>query len=265
MLKKKITIRYGNNKLDVNWFSYSNYIGNYSTLELRFNPDLKPQLLLLKNNYTKYILKNICSLNSPNAIRIYELLKQYEYIGCRTIETIELKSMLGIQNKYKNFNDFKKYVIIPAQKELLKTDILFEFEEIKKGRRIDALKFNIFKNGIEDESPAPEDENLIAEENNNLSLKTEIENTVGGNLGTKGFKYLLDNVPTDTIKLYLDNWSKFTPGRNPIGFFVKACVEKYDIPKMINNKPVQAMNYEQREYNDEFFDSLYVDLDKYKD
>ena len=140
-----------------------------------------------------------------------------------------------------------------------------EFEEIKKGRRIDALKFNIFKNGIEDESPAPEDENLIAEENNNLSLKTEIENTVGGNLGTKGFKYLLDNVPTDTIKLYLDNWSKFTPGRNPIGFFVKACVEKYDIPKMINNKPVQAMNYEQREYNDEFFDSLYVDLDKYKD
>jgi len=92
--------------------------------------------------------------------------------------------------------------------------------------------------------------------------KNIIYRLIGGKLKANGFKYLVDNVPIDTIKLYLDNWSKFTPGKNPVGFFINACVEKYDIPKMIHNKPIQSMNYEQREYDDEFFDSLYVDLDK---
>jgi plasmid replication initiation protein len=246
----------------ISWFSYTEYIPNEAILIVKFNDLLRPLLLNIKDNYTKVFLDTILKLNSKHAIRIYEILKQYEKIGERTIAFEDLKSMLGVDKKYTYFN-FKQRILLPSQKSLKDSDLSFEFEEIKRGRRVDSIKFNILKNGAEDASPDP-DENLIAEENN-LSLKNEIENTVGGKLGAKGFKYLVDNVPTNTIKLYLDNWSKFTPGINPIGFFVKACVEKYDIPKMINNKPVQAMNYEQREYDDEFFDSLYVDLDKYKE
>jgi len=264
LLKKKITIRYDNNDWrELVWFDEVSYINSESTLNLCFNSKLKHELLYLHNNYTKYILKNICNLNSPYSIRIYELLKQYEYINSRTLTTIELKAILGIKDKYKLYADLKKYVILFAQKELLKTDIYFEFEEIKKGRRVDAIKFNIFKNATS--ASHDPDEDAIAKEENNSNLKTEIENTVGGNLGSKGFKYLMDNVPVDTIRLYLDNWSKFAPGKNPVGFFINACVEKYDIPKTINNKPIQATNYPQREYDEDFFNSLYKNYEFVKD
>jgi len=264
LLRKKVSIKYANgNWKDLVWFDEANYYNNESILSLCFSSKLESQLLELKSNYTKYILKNICLLNSSHSMRIYELLKQYEKLGYRIIELIELKILLGIEGKYIRYNDFKKDVIFPSQKELLKTDISFTFEEIKRGKRVDAIKFNIFKNGthasqIEDaqidaasESPSPDVQNL----------KNEIEKTVNGKIGAKGLKNLVDSVPLDTIKEYLTNWPKFTPGENPIGYFIKACIDRYTIPETINNKPIQATNYEQREYDDEFYDSLYHKFD----
>jgi len=265
LLSKKIYVKYTNgNRLGVNWFGSIEYIDNVSMLQICFNSQLKPFLLQLKNNYTKYMLMNICQLDSAYSIRVYELLKQYEKIGHRIISIYDLKSILGIKDKYQFYKDFKVRVILIAQRELHKTDINFTFEEIKAGRKVDALKFNIFKNGthasqIEDSqiedaasaSPSPEVQNL----------KEEIERTVNGKIGAKGLKNLVDSVPLDTIKEYLTNWPKFTPGENPIGYFIKACIDRYTIPETINNKPIQATNYEQREYDDEFYDSLYLKFD----
>lgn len=76
------------------------------------------------------------------------MLKQYEKIGNRK-ETVEyIKHFLNIDNKkYKLYNDFKKKTILIAQKELKeKTDIYFEFEELKNGRKITEINFLIFKN-----------------------------------------------------------------------------------------------------------------------
>jgi len=67
------------------------------------------------------------------------------------------------------------------------------------------------------------------------------------------------------VSPYLDNWSKFTPGKNPVGFFINACIEKYDIPKTINNKPIQETNYTQREYDDKFLNSLYKNYELVND
>ena len=49
-----------------------------------------------------YQLENILSLSSFYAIRIYELLKQYEKIGKRGINIKELRGYLGIkEGEYK--------------------------------------------------------------------------------------------------------------------------------------------------------------------
>jgi hypothetical protein len=79
-----------------------------------------------------------------HSIRLYQILKQHLYTGTRTFEIDELKHILGVENKYKKYNDFKKYAILAAQEELQeKCDITFEFEEIKKGRKVEMLRFTI--------------------------------------------------------------------------------------------------------------------------
>ena len=102
----------------------------------------------MKRNYFTYELWNALKLKSVNQLRIYELLKQYEKIGERTIQIDELKSMLGIGiNQYTLFSDFRRDVIEVCQKALEQyTDIKYTFEPIRHGRKIHALKFTITRN-----------------------------------------------------------------------------------------------------------------------
>lgn len=71
----------------ISWFSYTEYIPNKGILIIRFNDLLKPLLLNIKNNYTKLFLDHIIKLNSKHSIRIYELLKQYEKISERALNS----------------------------------------------------------------------------------------------------------------------------------------------------------------------------------
>jgi plasmid replication initiation protein len=149
LLEKKIVVESIDEKekkrLAINWFSYVKY--SEGELEIAFNYDLAPYLLQIDTNFTKYFLDNVKDLNSVYATRIYELLKQYEPIGKRTIDIDDLKCMLGIKpNQYEKYGMFKKRVILKSQEELREneeTDIYFDFEEIKKGRKVTAIKFII--------------------------------------------------------------------------------------------------------------------------
>jgi len=97
--------------------------------------------------YTSYQLKYHLILQSNHALRFYELLKQYESIGKRVLYVEEIKILLEIEERYSAYADFKRNVILLAQKELKsKTDICFDFEEIKKRRRVYAIRFTIYKN-----------------------------------------------------------------------------------------------------------------------
>lgn len=128
----------------INFLSSVEYKKNEWVVELCFDPKLKPYLLELKSFFTSYHSKNIINLKSIYAIRMYELLKQYETIWNRTIRVEHLKNILSIdKNKYA-YNMFKKRVILTAQQELNQnTDIYFEFEEIKHWRKIEEIKFRI--------------------------------------------------------------------------------------------------------------------------
>ena len=112
-----------------------------------FEPRLKPFLLELKARYLIYDIRSILSIKSVHSIRIYELLKQYEKIGNRIFDIDELKLILGIApNEYSLYGHFKDKVILKAQDDLnsnKETDNKFSFEEIKQGRKVVKLKFNI--------------------------------------------------------------------------------------------------------------------------
>ena len=142
--------------LKTNWCAHAAYQPSLSRCEFSVSPRLKPYLLQLKSTFTSYNLGMVMKLESNYSMRVYELLKQYEKIGKRKIDYKELKAMLGIDpERYPRFQDFKRYVILQAQKELSKhTDIGFEFTTQRYGRKIGAVLFQIYK--IERVEPEPD-------------------------------------------------------------------------------------------------------------
>ena len=132
----------------VAWLSAVVYEKNSGVIELEFSPHLKPYLLNLKGFYTKYKLTNVLSMKSKYSPRIYELLKLNEYQKKGfTVHIDELRKLFKAENIYKNYNDFKKHIILKAQEELeLYSDIRFEFKECKMPRQVKYINFYVFKN-----------------------------------------------------------------------------------------------------------------------
>ncbi|SFD03708.1 Initiator Replication protein [Bacillus sp. OV322] len=144
LMKKGFEVRIEKKVIQVSWLSYVAYNETEGTIDIRFDPFLRPYLLQLKREFTSYKLENVVKLKSSYAIRIYELLKQYERLRERSFYLEDLRKMLGAEDIYPAYGNFKQRVLVPAQKELkAKTDISFEIEEIRTGRRVDKIKFFI--------------------------------------------------------------------------------------------------------------------------
>lgn len=145
LLSKVLILKKENSLLQTHWFESVEYFEKTGTVSMCFSPDLKPFMLQLKENFTKFQLKYAIQLKSRFSIRTYELLKQYESIGTREFLLTDLKEMLGVgPEDYPLYGNFKAKVLLVAQKELqAKTDIAFDFEEIKVGRSVGRIRFTI--------------------------------------------------------------------------------------------------------------------------
>ena len=112
-----------------------------------------PLMFDFKNRYFKYELWNALRLKSPNQVRMYEILKQYESIGKRELSVPELRELLGIdKQEYSGrtgWSDFKRYVLESCQQSLKEnTDICYTYErgQVGKGGKWLSIIFHISKN-----------------------------------------------------------------------------------------------------------------------
>ncbi len=127
------------------WFTKLTPLSGVGIVEYEFHNDLKPFLLDLKTNFTKYHLTNILKLRSSYSIQIFELLYQYKTIKHRKMTFEELRNILNIPISYSN-KDIKR-MIEGVQKDLEKnTSIVFTFEIEKLGKQFNSIIFNISKN-----------------------------------------------------------------------------------------------------------------------
>lgn len=120
-------------------------------VEIDAHDDALPLMFEFKDKYFKYQLWNALRLRSPNQIRMYEILKQYEKVGSRIILVVDLRELLGIgKDEYPQWERFRVRVLDACQKALSEyTDIEFTYEPHGKrgsGGKILALKFTIRKN-----------------------------------------------------------------------------------------------------------------------
>ena len=198
MLDRKLRLKSKNRELQLNWLASADYFDSEGFVELEISEKLKPFLLQLKKNFTKYNLKDVISLKSAYSIRIYELLKQYEKIGERYFELKDLKEKLGVNNKYNLYKDFKRRVILPAQEELkTKTDIYFDFKEKKEVRKVVGMTFFIKKN-----INYKTDEIILKKNDYNSELFKKLQEYF--KQSDERAKWILKNIKEDDLKIAFD-------------------------------------------------------------
>ncbi|MEO5350986.1 MAG: replication initiation protein, partial [Magnetococcus sp. YQC-3] len=136
-----------------NWFASCFYKDDDADVYFQFHPSVQKLLLNLKNkgNFTTFTLTFALRMKSSYAIRLYEILKSsYEkQISLKKKPDVifyidDIKKVLAIEKEYNKYSHFKKRILESAKKEINeKSDIFFTYNEIKKARKVERLKFNI--------------------------------------------------------------------------------------------------------------------------
>jgi plasmid replication initiation protein len=116
---------------------------NSGSVIIKIDDMMKPYLLQLQEKFTSYELLYVLAMKSQYSIRLYELLKSYEYQHRKIFEIQELKRILSADN-YNRFQDFKRKVLDISIREINElSDLAVTYEIIKEGRRYTKLDFSI--------------------------------------------------------------------------------------------------------------------------
>lgn len=116
---------------------------NSGIIKIKLDELMKPYLLDIKQKFTVYSLYFTLAMKSKYSIRLYEILKSYEYQKEVSFEIEDLKKMLSAET-YELFGHFKDKVLKIAMKEINElSDITVTYELEKDGRKFSKIKFMI--------------------------------------------------------------------------------------------------------------------------
>ena len=125
------------------WIDKVTIFENSGTVIVKIDDMMKPYLLQLKEHFTQYELLYTLGMKSQYSIRLYELLKSYEFQHEKLFEIEELKIRLSAET-YNRFPDFKRRVLAPAIQEINNlSDLTVIYDLIKEGRKYIEIKFVI--------------------------------------------------------------------------------------------------------------------------
>ncbi|MGM1361099.1 replication initiation protein [Bacillus cereus group sp. BceL297] len=222
LMSKPFEIIVGDRLIMTPWFTEVVLDYKEGVMEIQINEKLKEHFFELKRNFTSYEIKNVTHLKKSFSIRLYELLKRYSVFRSeKTFELGDLREKLGVdEDTYPAYADFKKRALVATQKELAaKTDISFEFNEIKQGRKVHSIQFII----------------------KNKELREVISDTKPMSAAVKNISDALDTAGLSVKREIIENWESYGEDKvidlinysvdsgkdNPIGFVVWAIKNKY--------------------------------------
>ncbi|MBN2837641.1 MAG: replication initiation protein [Fusobacteriaceae bacterium] len=158
--KQNIELKTDNGYKSIMPFPVIDFNLNEKTVEIHFNELIIPYLGDLKEKFTLYSIDEFLALNHKHSKRLFQLLKQYNSVGYRTIKIDFLKKVLAVD--YSRFYDFERFVLKKSIDEINQfTTLNVEYEKIKKGREIESVKFYLNKNSNESKQKIENYENRI--------------------------------------------------------------------------------------------------------
>ena len=114
---------------------------------IRFDEDIVPHLIGLREQFTTYKLKDVYQFQSSHTWRTYELLRQYKSIGRREFDIDDLRDKLGLSGFYLKVNNLIQRVIKPSVEEInAVSDISVQLSTVKTMRRVTGVLFRIIDN-----------------------------------------------------------------------------------------------------------------------
>lgn len=116
---------------------------NGETAEIVLSQSLKPFVLQLKENFTKYEMIEVLALRGKYTIRLYEIFRSYLWLRKWRIKVDELRELIQC-DKYKAFKEFNRNILKYSIDEINNySGLEVNYITIKKGRYIDELEFDI--------------------------------------------------------------------------------------------------------------------------
>lgn len=109
----------------------------------KFNPELSSLLLQLRGLFTELNLIEYLALPSTYSQRLFEILKSWSGLPEVVLPIAELHRLLDTPPSFRaNFKALRVYVLEKAHKDITeKTLFRFEWEPIKAGRSVEAIRF----------------------------------------------------------------------------------------------------------------------------
>lgn len=132
--------------IEINICSQAEYIKKEGSIFIEFTDRIMPYLAQVKQKFVLYNLKEIANFGSLYTTRLYELLQDFQETGWMLKSVEELREAFAVGNKFKAYRDFKVKTFGHACEEInYNYDMGLSFEEIKKGRKVVAVKFSFKK------------------------------------------------------------------------------------------------------------------------
>lgn len=145
LLSRQISFPLGKKTLTTSIVQSCIYDPEEQQIEVRFAHDILPYISDLRDCFTTYPLSAVGKFTSAYSYRFYELFKQTQNFGKRTIYVNDLREMLKMGDKYKQAKDFRVRVIEPSVADINEhSDIAVRLgNQVKKGRTIVGYEFLI--------------------------------------------------------------------------------------------------------------------------
>lgn len=154
----KSTVHYKGTAMEAgyNWFQSVVPVEDTdgAAIKFRFSQDALPFLLQLKE-YVQINIQEVKHMKSGHSIRLFQILKakrnrnkEYNQFTEAAFSVDELKSLLGVEDKYPRFNNFRLKVLDIAQQEIngrtsLYFDINYKYGN-SRDKKIDKVIFHVF-------------------------------------------------------------------------------------------------------------------------
>jgi plasmid replication initiation protein len=138
------------------WVQEITYVEGAGLIRVLFSSMMTPYITRLEKEFTSYKIESVSKMTSTYAIRLYELLIQWEKIGTRDIDLQDIKNMLGVDTEYASLKNFKARVLDVAVSQVNDhSDLNVSYENIKLGRVVTGFRFSFESKPAPKPKPAP--------------------------------------------------------------------------------------------------------------
>ena len=227
------------------WFASIDYLEKEGRIVVEIGQRLKGLLVEMKKRIY-YKIEYPLNFSSIYSKRIYYYIKSFEDTGWRIDNLDKLRIKLRCPKSYDKYGLFRTKVLDMAYEEINNySDISFEYEEIKTGRKVTSLKFNIKRNkNANDEIAATKEDPKKDINVDNIKLVQSIIENINDIDASKILNIACGDI--EKIKEKYSIISKFKNVNNLTGAMMQAIREDWTTNGINNNN---FNNFESREYD----------------